>query len=822
MSVAIGPDVVAAKSVRDLVRPQLGLDEDPWELALVQRDLVWKQDRMVSLLDSLLAGYPIGSLLLCRVQQETDARQLGTTQGQERRVAAGTPQLVDGQQRAYALLSIFTGKGHGTFYVSLTKEWDRTLSYIEWRPTAGETEVEDDSVPEEPIPSDHIDLSRWADLADAICGRLSADTLDEVVIQLAPGFTMPKDPSARDAVLDRIERLCRAWQERGIPVITATVDGPEDILELFTRVNRGGTQVSGNDLYFAAVKTFWHDPTVPEDASVTAKAALAAVVSASGGFLDTWGALSLVSRLALMGLNENDMVPMKVDRLSRANKTYVIRALRATSPTAADRIAPFTDALRANSELKQGLRFVHRYLWEEVFAWVVASNREDCTWTGEDMTPVERYLIGASLISYPQVLGDTYRRDAFAVALAAGLEHEPFPMSRLLAVARNRGEDLRRGRSVVLPSTAVTEIARRNGPLIVAAAQGLDDEVGGLDWDHILPADYKGRSFRLPRGSGHRYRDEAVHFNDPGNFWQIDLVANRTLQATPPAEKFEELEGWPKDGMGRIAPSRFAGIDEDHLEQFARIGRLLDDGKIEEAAPLFATLVADRNDRLVKRLLDQPSSPPLTAFASDVAVIPESVPAMPTGLAEVLGVQQIKADLDDSKVKMRADTAKALADIELLLGLELQWAGQAGKANWVLRESTKQQAKVSGAGVGWWVQHNPESRSAWRPVPLLPLESKDHFELMLTGVGTGDGLSPFRLRVRRRDCPNFETIRERLQLASEFNVLDVDGNLEIPLSVSPELDWGQMLTSVDRQVMQFRTVVEADDLPGITAEPPTP
>lgn len=194
---------------------------------------------------------------------------------------------------------------------------------------------------------------------------------------------------------------------------------------------------------------------------------------------------------------------------------------------------------------------------------------------------------------------------------------------------------------------------------------------------------------------------------------------------------------------------------------------------------------------------------------------------MPTGLAEVLGVQQIKADLDDSKVKMRADT-KALANIELLLGLELQWAGQAGKANWVLRESTKQQAKVSGAGVGWWVQHNPESRSAWRPVPLLPLESKDHFELMLTGVGTGDGLSPFRLRVRRRDCPNFETIRERLQLASEFNVLDVDGNLEIPLSVSPELDWGQMLTSVDQQVMQFRTVVEADDLPGITAEPPTP
>ncbi len=73
-------EVVAPISVRDLVRAQLGLDEDPWELALVQRDLVWKQDRMVGLLDSLLAGYPIGSLLLCRVEQETDVRQLGTGQ----------------------------------------------------------------------------------------------------------------------------------------------------------------------------------------------------------------------------------------------------------------------------------------------------------------------------------------------------------------------------------------------------------------------------------------------------------------------------------------------------------------------------------------------------------------------------------------------------------------------------------------------------------------------------------------------------------------------------------------------------------------------
>ena len=105
-------------------------------------------------------------------------------------------------------------------------------------------------------------------------------------------------------------------------MITATVEGPEDILEVFTRVNRGGAQVSGNDLYFAAVKTFWHDPSASKDAFVTAKEALSAVVAASAAFLDTWGALSLVSRLALVGLRESDMVPLKIDRLSRANKAH--------------------------------------------------------------------------------------------------------------------------------------------------------------------------------------------------------------------------------------------------------------------------------------------------------------------------------------------------------------------------------------------------------------------------------------------------------------------------------------------------------------------
>ena len=75
----------------------------------------------------------------------------------------------------------------------------------------------------------------------------------------------------------------------------------------FARINLGGVQVAGNDVYFAAVKTFWPD----------AEARLEAVRGASEGLIDRMTALRLVSRLASRGLRQQDLLPLLVDRLAR-------------------------------------------------------------------------------------------------------------------------------------------------------------------------------------------------------------------------------------------------------------------------------------------------------------------------------------------------------------------------------------------------------------------------------------------------------------------------------------------------------------------------
>src|SRR5262245_55044997 len=99
---------------------------DRWHLALVQRDEVWDVERMLRLLDSLLAGYPVGALLLCRTDQV--ASRVIDREGVEdtvRDAPAGAYQLLDGQQRLNALYTMLTAsderhRRYGRCYLSLT------------------------------------------------------------------------------------------------------------------------------------------------------------------------------------------------------------------------------------------------------------------------------------------------------------------------------------------------------------------------------------------------------------------------------------------------------------------------------------------------------------------------------------------------------------------------------------------------------------------------------------------------------------------------------------------------------------------------------
>ena len=125
-------------------------DDDLWHLARVPRGRVGIG--CARLFDSLLAGYPIGTLLLCRI------RQPGHVLDHSRSpiaAPAGTWQLVDGQQRIGAMVALFADDPVFERYfldmvgqrwwdesvVTETKSRSQTISYIHWRRTDHEAET---------------------------------------------------------------------------------------------------------------------------------------------------------------------------------------------------------------------------------------------------------------------------------------------------------------------------------------------------------------------------------------------------------------------------------------------------------------------------------------------------------------------------------------------------------------------------------------------------------------------------------------------------------------------------------------------------------
>lgn len=161
-------ETAVAASVGELVGHRLN-DDDRWNLALVQRDEVWDQVRMRHLLDSLLADYPIGAVLLCRVKGSSKVIRVDGPDRRQEEAAPGAWQLLDGQQRINALFSMFSDQGnYGRFYLNMTVERqppgpvqsrstkDRALPYIAHRESPDEDIENHDRF---------IDLSRWASWA---------------------------------------------------------------------------------------------------------------------------------------------------------------------------------------------------------------------------------------------------------------------------------------------------------------------------------------------------------------------------------------------------------------------------------------------------------------------------------------------------------------------------------------------------------------------------------------------------------------------------------------------------------------------------------
>lgn len=232
----------------------------------LQRDFVWSRDQIRFLLDSVMREYPFGSLLMWQTRfLEVPYREFvqdytpGATFVPKVK-KAGTPlrMVLDGQQRLQSL------------YIAIYGTHDRRRLYLNVTSGPGASSEEDDV--DDGVPasyrfefwqdSDPNRPKRLVPVSEIVSwpARFEDTQIDKLISEIGL-----KDSEAARA--RRNMRLLRQVMSRSdlVPVETIDDEAPDansarsidEILEIFVRVNTGGTRLSRSDLMFSFLKTKW-------------------------------------------------------------------------------------------------------------------------------------------------------------------------------------------------------------------------------------------------------------------------------------------------------------------------------------------------------------------------------------------------------------------------------------------------------------------------------------------------------------------------------------------------------------------------------------
>lgn len=231
----------------------------------IQRPFVWTEDQVRKLLDSLMRGYPIQTLLFWRTRDEIKARKFmdvvcgdvdlhslydeqASREGNERLF------VLDGQQRLQGLRTLFDGAIESPKGERL-EAWLDLTSGNEQDPEGFWYSIRFASA--KPGPTWY----RIANLRGLHC-KVSGPALgrqEAKQIELLLEGSDRENEQTLDRVQENATALIRTLRDEGV-FWYEELDGIvgdytyERVLEVFVRVNNGGTKLDSGDLMFAAMK----------------------------------------------------------------------------------------------------------------------------------------------------------------------------------------------------------------------------------------------------------------------------------------------------------------------------------------------------------------------------------------------------------------------------------------------------------------------------------------------------------------------------------------------------------------------------------------
>ncbi|OLT24060.1 hypothetical protein BJF79_13970 [Actinomadura sp. CNU-125] len=323
-----------------------------WVLPAIQREFVWSTNQIRTLFDSLMRGYPMGSFLLWGLEKEhvgdftfydflTDYHEFNRPYAPKASIPAGHDAIavLDGQQRLTALnIGLY-----GSHAERLPRRWvgnpdaypTKRLYLNLLREPEGENELglqyNLQFLTDEEAKAEIDGVRAWFRVGDVLSLSGGSGIMQELK---ARGVS---DASGWPEVYDRLDQLVEGVRKK--PAINAYQEDsqdPERVLDIFVRVNSGGTKLSNSDLLLSMATNQWEE----RDAREEIRSLVADLADGPGKFQFS---KDLVLKTALV-LTEAPDFQFKISNFTKANMSRLEKGwteIRASLLRAAELLASF-------------------------------------------------------------------------------------------------------------------------------------------------------------------------------------------------------------------------------------------------------------------------------------------------------------------------------------------------------------------------------------------------------------------------------------------------------------------------------------------------
>ncbi|MBQ3625905.1 MAG: DUF262 domain-containing protein [Synergistaceae bacterium] len=222
-------------------------------LPYIQRDFVWNEERIYSLLDSLMRGYPMGTILIWETDTAVNYRRFAKDYDpddidydflvDDKNNKILRQYVLDGQQRLQSLYIAMHGtyNNENLFFDLLS---DTQSGYVFEFRSPSETASEG-----------------WLNVKDFLSHNFNSLNILNIIKKLKRDNIFPEHCTEEQQYLmaENADRLYKTFKsDHNIPVQTLRNDIPlKDIAEIFVRTNSGGVVLDATDLVMATIASEW-------------------------------------------------------------------------------------------------------------------------------------------------------------------------------------------------------------------------------------------------------------------------------------------------------------------------------------------------------------------------------------------------------------------------------------------------------------------------------------------------------------------------------------------------------------------------------------